>query len=103
MYVRMNECVCMCECMCMYECLCMYVCVSVCMYVCMCVCMHVCMYVLVNECVFYYYNRQISRKHQIRIDIPWLDPNKTLCEQDVTEDDELLLMYRFHYNMELDR
>ncbi len=47
--------------------------------------------------------RQISRKHQIRIDTPWLDPNKSLREQDVSDEDELLLMYRFHYHMELDR
>ncbi len=47
--------------------------------------------------------RQISRKHQIRIDTPWLDPNKSLREQDVTEEDELLLMYRYYYNIELDR
>lgn len=39
----------------------------------------------------------------MRIDTPWLDPNKTLKEQDVAETDELLLMYRFYYNMELDR
>ena len=25
--------------------------------------------------------RQISKKHQIRLDTPWLDPNKTLAEQ----------------------
>jgi len=25
--------------------------------------------------------KQISKKHQIRLDTPWLDPNKTLAEQ----------------------
>lgn len=47
--------------------------------------------------------RQISKKHQIRLDTPWLDPNKTLAEQEVTENDELILMYRFYYHMELQR
>ena len=28
-----------------------------------------------------YLCRQISKKHQIRLDTPWLDPNKTLAEQ----------------------
>ena len=47
--------------------------------------------------------RQISRKHQIRLDTPWLDPGKTLAEQEVTESDELILMFRFYYHMELER
>ena len=87
--------------------------------------------------------RQISKKHQIRLDTPWLDPNKTLAEQvecivcvcvcvcvcgwvggcgwvciqsrksshvpvfhftqEVMESDELILMYRFYYHMNLDR
>jgi hypothetical protein len=47
--------------------------------------------------------KQISKKHQIRIDTPWLDPNKTLAEQEVTETDELILMYRFYYHMTLER
>ena len=51
----------------------------------------------------YYASRQISKKHQIRLDTPWLDPGKTLAEQEVTENDELILMYRFYYHMELDR
>ncbi|XP_062522667.1 fermitin family homolog 2-like isoform X2 [Corticium candelabrum] len=42
--------------------------------------------------------KQISRRHQLRLDTPWLDPNKTLLEQDVEEDDELILMFRFFYN-----
>ncbi len=50
-----------------------------------------------------YFCRQISKKHQIRLDTPWLDPNKTLAEQEVTESDELILMYRFYYHMELKR
>lgn len=47
--------------------------------------------------------RQISKKHQIRLDTPWLDPGKTLAEQEITESDELILMYRFYYHMELER
>ncbi len=47
--------------------------------------------------------RQISKKHQIRLDTPWLDPNKTLAEQEVTVTDELILMYRFYYNLDLKR
>ena len=46
-------------------------------------------------------SRKISKKHQLRIDTPWLDPNKSLLEQEVTEEDTLLLMYRFYYNMDL--
>ena len=48
-------------------------------------------------------HRQISKKHQIRLDTPWLDPTKTLVEQEVTENDELILMYRFYYHMQLQR
>lgn len=51
----------------------------------------------------YQHDRQISKKHQIRLDTPWLDPNKTLAEQEVTESDELILMYRFYYHMQLQR
>lgn len=47
--------------------------------------------------------KQISKKHQIRLDTPWLDPSKTLAEQEVTESNELILMYRFYYHMTLDR
>ncbi|CAI7995568.1 Talin-2 [Geodia barretti] len=47
--------------------------------------------------------KQISKKHQIRLDTPWLDPNKTLAEQEVTDSDELILMYRYYYHMSLDR
>lgn len=47
--------------------------------------------------------RQISKKHQIRLDTPWLDPSKTLAEQEVMESDELILMYRFYYHMQLQR
>jgi hypothetical protein len=43
--------------------------------------------------------KQLSRKYQIRIDTPWLDPTKTLREQDVTSDDDLILMYRYYYYM----
>ena len=39
----------------------------------------------------------------MRIDTPWLDPCKTLTEQEVSDDDDLLLMYRFYYNMDLQR
>ena len=55
-----------------------------------------------TDCIALLY-RQISKKHQIRLDTPWLDPSKTLAEQEVTESDELILMYRFYYHMELDR
>lgn len=78
-------------------------------------------------------NRRISKKHQIRLDTPWLDPTKTLaeqasqttqkyladsntkpfhylpvsswspCMQDVTEGNELILMYRFYYHLEQQR
>lgn len=51
-------------------------------------------------CVSY---RQISKKHQMRIDTPWLDPTRTLLEQEVTADDEVILMYRFHYHIDLVR
>jgi hypothetical protein len=47
--------------------------------------------------------KQISKKYQIRMDTPWLDPEKTLGEQEVNEDDEVILMYRFYYHMDLDR
>ena len=40
------------------------------------------MYIYAYMCVFC---RQISKKHQIRIDTPWLDPSKTLAEQVCTE------------------
>jgi hypothetical protein len=47
--------------------------------------------------------KQISKRHQLRVDTPWLDPNKTLVEQDVDENDELILIFRFFYNMTLIR
>lgn len=37
----------------------------------------VCMYMYMQ----YYLCRQISKKHQIRLDTPWLDPSRTLAEQ----------------------
>ena len=48
-------------------------------------------------------HRQISKKHQMRIDTPWLDPSKTLLAQDVMVEDEVILMYRFHYHTDLER
>jgi len=53
--------------------------------------------------LFVWLSRQISKKHQIRLDTPWLDPTKTLPEQEVTETDELILMYRFYYHLQLQR
>lgn len=47
--------------------------------------------------------KKLSKKHQIRLDTPWLDPNKALAEQEVTKNDELILMYRFYYHLELER
>lgn len=46
--------------------------------------------------------KQILKKYQIRLDTPWLDPNKTLSEQEVTAEDELILMYRFYYHRHFD-
>ncbi|XP_065831308.1 talin-2-like isoform X2 [Oscarella lobularis] len=45
--------------------------------------------------------KQISKKHQLRLDTPWLDPEKSLAEQDVSDLDELIIKFRFHYNMEI--
>ena len=60
-------------------------------------------YIIIDDCVCDLTFRQISKKHQIRLETPWLDPSKTLAEQEVTESDELILMFRFYYNMELGR
>ncbi|KAL5477255.1 hypothetical protein EMCRGX_G024024 [Ephydatia muelleri] len=46
--------------------------------------------------------KQILKKYQIRLDTPWLDPNKTLSEQEVTAEDELILMFRFYYHKHFD-
>ncbi|XP_019848741.1 PREDICTED: fermitin family homolog 1-like [Amphimedon queenslandica] len=47
--------------------------------------------------------KQLSKKYQIRIDTPWLDPSKTLTEQEVSPQDELILMYRYYYHMDLEK
>lgn len=39
----------------------------------------------------------------MRIDTPWLDPSKTLMEQEVMGEDEVILMYRHHYHTDLVR
>ncbi|KAI6655259.1 Talin-2 [Oopsacas minuta] len=46
--------------------------------------------------------KQISKKRQLRLDTPWLDLNLSLPEQDVLENDQLILMHRYFYNMQLE-
>lgn len=46
--------------------------------------------------------KQISKKRQLRLDTPWLDLNVSLPEQDVLESDQLILMHRYFYNMQLE-
>ena len=46
--------------------------------------------------------KQISKKRQLRLDTPWLDLNLSLPEQDVLEGDQLILMHRYFYNMQLE-
>ena len=46
--------------------------------------------------------KQISKKRQLRLDTPWLDLNLSLPEQDVVESDQLILMHRYFYNMQLE-
>ncbi|XP_065189875.1 uncharacterized protein LOC135820770 [Sycon ciliatum] len=47
--------------------------------------------------------KNFSKKHGLRLNTPWLAPHMSLSDQDVTEEEDLLLMYRMFYWTSLEK